>query len=204
MRTMATILPLEAQHDHVSKPEHSLGVPQAAKTNGFARGDWFSEQGPTRNFEPSPLEEDPSPRTILIVDDEPHVRDFVTWTLTQARYGTIEASNTQEARQILQAHSEPLALVICDIRMPGGNGLDFGNHLQAASPGTPILYISGLVDSIVVESLARRDPRIVLTKPFTGPQLLARVGEILGSVSQQSNLAVRPAANGFARRNPKL
>jgi DNA-binding NtrC family response regulator len=198
---MATNLPRDARNGDVSKPSESSLPARPPATNALARGDWLPGQHSARDYAPRPAEDDPCRGTVLIVDDEPHVRDFVNWTLKQAHYGTIEAGSAPEAKQILQAYADPIALVICDIRMPGGNGLDFGSDLQKMRPGTPILYISGLVDSIVVESLARRDPRIVMTKPFTGPQLLARVGEFLDS-PQQTRL--RPAVSTKARRIQKL
>lgn len=121
--------------------------------------------------------------TVLIVEDEPQVRQFVNKVLTRAGYDTIVAGSAKEAADKVQSHPGPVALVVSDIRMPGGSGLDLANDLATIRPGTPVLYISGLVDSIVVESIARQDPLVLLMKPFTAQELLNRVRRMLASTS---------------------
>jgi DNA-binding response OmpR family regulator len=91
--------------------------------------------------------------------------------------------------------------VISDIRMPGGSGLDLAVDLEAARPGQPVLYISGLVDSVVVKGILLSDPRVILTKPFSAEDLLSRVRTILGdppirqapAVGRPSRLKKAPA-----------
>jgi len=123
-------------------------------------------------------------QTILIVEDEPAVRKFVAATLARMGFGIIEAGSTQEALSAMQAFAGNFALVISDIGMPGGSGLDFANEVDSVRPGTPILYMSGMVHSVAVEAILQRDPGLLLMKPFTADDLSKRVSETLGEPSK--------------------
>lgn len=112
---------------------------------------------------------------ILIAEDERPVRRFIRSVLYGAGYATIEAGNGFEAKTLLEFRHEPVLLAICDIRMPGLGGLDLAADLNAASPGVPVLYISGLIDSIAVQGLLLSKPSVILTKPFTAEALIERV-----------------------------
>jgi two-component system cell cycle sensor histidine kinase/response regulator CckA len=122
-----------------------------------------------------------APPAILIVDDRADVRRFIRTTLVKAGYVALEASTTTQASSIMGSYAGEVQLVILDIVIPGGSGLDFANQLDVDRPGTKILYISGFVDSVAVESISRRQPDAILSKPFTGSQLLARVRDLAGS-----------------------
>jgi DNA-binding response OmpR family regulator len=142
-----------------------------------------------------------SPPTCLIVEDEAAIRELMIHILAEAGYDVLAACNAEEAKQAIRAHGEPVALVISDIRMPGGSGLDLAVDLEAARPGQPVLYISGLVDSVVVKGILLSDPRVILTKPFSAEDLLSRVRTILGdppirqapAVGRPSRLKKAPA-----------
>jgi two-component system KDP operon response regulator KdpE len=120
-----------------------------------------------------------APPAILIVDDEPAIRRLIRNTLVRAGYVTLEANSAVQALSVIRSYSGKIQLAILDFVMPGGGGLDLANQLDVDLPGTTILYISGLVHSVAVASLAQQQPRAILTKPFTGAQLLARVRELL-------------------------
>jgi DNA-binding NtrC family response regulator len=124
-------------------------------------------------------------KTILIADDELSVRRFLTRTLAGAGYEVLQAGGAAEAREAIRIHGGSMALLIADIRMPGGNGLDLAVHLEATRPGTPVLFISGLIDSIAVESLLLRDPLAILRKPFTAEEFLGRVRTLLDAAQFQ-------------------
>jgi CheY-like chemotaxis protein len=75
-----------------------------------------------------------SPPTCLIVEDEAAIRELMIHILAEAGYDVLAACNAEEAKQAIRAHGEPVALVISDIRMPGGSGLDLAVDLEAARP----------------------------------------------------------------------
>ena len=114
---------------------------------------------------------------VLVVEDEPAIRRMIDKALSGGGYTVLQASNGLDAETLIEAHTN-IRLVILDIVMPGGNGLDFANYLHTQRPGTEILYISGFADSIAVDSIARRKPMAMLTKPFTPSQLLDRVRKL--------------------------
>src|SRR4051794_35672224 len=104
---------------------------------------------------------------ILIVDDEPSIRKFLRITLARAGFVTLEAENSQEAGTLYRAFEGNISLVIADLIMPGGSGLDFANQLRIDRPGTQVLYISGFIGSVAVESISRTEPNAMLKKPFS-------------------------------------
>jgi DNA-binding response OmpR family regulator len=127
-------------------------------------------------------------KTVAIAEDESSVRQFIAHVLKCAGYRTIEARNAVQAKQLIQEHPESVALMISDIRMPGGNGLDLGVDLQAANLHIPILYISGLIDSVAVQSILLNKPLAILTKPFTAQVLAERVRVLIGSAISSSGI----------------
>jgi DNA-binding NtrC family response regulator len=74
-----------------------------------------------------------------------------------------------------------IALAIIDMVMPGMSGLDLAAELDRLRPGMKILYTSGHVSSVAMESIAQRSPDRVLFKPFDGNELLDRVIQLVGS-----------------------
>jgi len=117
--------------------------------------------------------------TILVVDDEPPVRRFIVRALTRGGYHVIEADGARAAKKFVQFGSDPIRLIVCDIRMPEINGLDFANELAILGLDLPILYVSGLAGSAVVEGIAKSNPQVILVKPFSADELLTRVQHML-------------------------
>ena len=117
--------------------------------------------------------------TVVIAEDDVAVRKFVTRVLTSAGYDAIPTSNGLEALQRIQALEGKVDLIIADIRMPEGNGLDLGADIYASYPGIPVLYISGLTECVAVQAILARTPLLVLPKPFTGDALTERVDILL-------------------------
>jgi DNA-binding NtrC family response regulator len=123
----------------------------------------------------------PQCRAILIVADKLAVRRLIRVALAKAVFPTLEARTAEQAFQILSSRPDEIALVITDLVMPRMGGLDLANEIRALRPAMKILYISGHLASIAAQSMAYTDPRVVLLKPFTGPQIVARVLQLLGT-----------------------
>lgn len=122
-----------------------------------------------------------SGKTILVVDDQAQVRSLIRQTLEPRGAFILEAANGREALAIRKRHQGALALAIVDFLMPGLNGLDLAAQLARDVPGLKILYMSSAIESIAMESLLRQAPEVVLLKPFTLEDLIARVVSVLGS-----------------------
>lgn len=111
---------------------------------------------------------------VLVVDDEKDLRELFVLLLKKAGYETDVASSGNEAFHRIQ-ESRP-NLVISDIRMPEGNGLDLMKKVaQMSPPLLPILFISGYADKSETE--LRQFPNFagLLTKPVAWQSLIQAV-----------------------------
>lgn len=114
--------------------------------------------------------------TVLVVDNEEAVRTVVCHMLERHGYRTIDAAGGAEAEAILVG--EDVDLLLTDVLMPGMSGGELVGRLHSLKPGLRAIYMSGYVGSgSGVQPLGKG--AIILEKPFTAPQLIAAVGEVL-------------------------
>jgi two-component system response regulator PilR (NtrC family) len=81
-----------------------------------------------------------NPQTILIVDDEPDIRQLLDITLNRMGLNTISAANLEEARKALADQSPDLCLT--DMKLPDGNGIGLVEHIQIHHPELPVAMIT--------------------------------------------------------------
>jgi signal transduction histidine kinase/DNA-binding LacI/PurR family transcriptional regulator/ActR/RegA family two-component response regulator len=117
--------------------------------------------------------------TILLVEDDSGVRTTASRFLAGYGYQVLEAVDGNDALRISQEHRGPLDLVITDVVMPGMGGPELVTRLAARRPATPVLYVSGYTDSSAVRDALTDASVALLHKPFTAPDLAARVRELL-------------------------
>ena len=118
-------------------------------------------------------------RTILVVDDDPHIRDVITYALEQAGMTPVEAVNGQKALDIVD--QENPALIILDVNMPEVDGFQFCKEIRKTSE-VPILFLSSRdeeIDRVVGLEIGGDD---YVSKPFSPRELIARVNAILKRV----------------------
>ena len=113
--------------------------------------------------------------TILVVDDDAAVRGLAAQILESRGYDVLVAPNSASAIRTAADHPAAIHLLLTDIMMPNGNGIALAEAFLAARPGTPVLYMSGFETETIelVDGAPRHGP--LLTKPFTGTQLLEQV-----------------------------
>jgi two-component system, OmpR family, response regulator len=118
----------------------------------------------------------PMPRTILIVDDDPHIRQLLSFALAKAGHATLEAEDGEEALAAVAAKAPDL--VVLDINMPKMDGLEVCRRLRAEGE-LPILFLSSRDDEIdrVLGIELGADDYVV--KPFSPREVVARVTAIL-------------------------
>lgn len=116
------------------------------------------------------------PRSILVVDDDPHIRQLLVFALTKAGLQAREAADGEAALDSVAA--DPPDLVVLDINMPKLNGLDVCRRLRAEGD-LPILFLSSRDDEIdrVIGIELGADDYVV--KPFSPREVVARVSAIL-------------------------
>jgi PAS domain S-box-containing protein len=107
------------------------------------------------------------PASILVIDDDPDVRDFIVTTLEEQGYRVRQASDG--ARGLKEAARAAPDLVILDFVMPGLSGSEVANRLLAKRPDQPILFVSGYSETEAVRGVAPDAP--LLAKPFRAEAL---------------------------------
>jgi len=130
-----------------------------------------------------------APATVLVVDDEPELRELLSEYLGRHGFAVQVAADAQAARQLLASQALP-ALAILDVNMPGENGLSLARWMRDAHPGLPFLMLTTAgetVDRIVGLELGADD---YLAKPCELRELLARVRAVL----RRTQLVPAPAA----------
>jgi DNA-binding response OmpR family regulator len=132
--------------------------------------------------------------TVLVVDDEPIVREVVATYLRREGYRTLEAGDGDTARRILEDH--PPSLVVLDVMLPGADGLELCRWIRARSD-LPVIMLTARgeeADRIVGLELGADD---YVTKPFSPRELAARVRTVLRRSSRDVPKAERLAFGGL-------
>jgi DNA-binding response OmpR family regulator len=114
--------------------------------------------------------------TVLVVDDEPIVRDVVVRYLRRDGYRTLEAADGVRARELLEA--DPPSIVVLDLMLPGLDGLQLCRWIRERSD-LPVIMLTARgeeADRIVGLELGADD---YVTKPFSPRELAARVRTVL-------------------------
>lgn len=120
--------------------------------------------------------------TILLVEDEPGVRELTNMVLSRRGYSVLEALNPQDAERLAENHGSEIHLLLTDVVMPGISGRELAKKLTARHPNLRVLYMSGYTYNVIAEDGTLEDGLSFLQKPFT-PQILAqKVRETLDRV----------------------
>jgi PAS domain S-box-containing protein len=122
----------------------------------------------------------PEGRTVLLVEDEENVRRVAARCLERAGYRVLAVGDGEDALR-LAAATPQIDLLLTDVVMPGMSGPRLADHLRAARPELPVLFMSGFSRDLP-ESL-QPAPGSLLQKPFTPEMLAARVAETLAAAA---------------------
>lgn len=114
---------------------------------------------------------------ILVVDDEPSLRQLLLHYLTHQGYAVRGVGSVPEAVEALQERRWDL--VITDLQLPGPSGLELLEHIQAHAQGTRMILMSGHADVPTAAAAIERGIDQLLVKPFSLRDLQARVGSSL-------------------------
>jgi two-component system cell cycle sensor histidine kinase/response regulator CckA len=113
--------------------------------------------------------------TILLVEDDPLVRDFAAKTLTQQGYRAICADDAEVALRLVGELASAPDLLLTDIILPGMNGAALAHELLARFALLPVLYMSGYSDHLMAERGQLPKNVDYLQKPFDATTLAKRV-----------------------------
>jgi two-component system chemotaxis response regulator CheY len=120
---------------------------------------------------------------ILIIEDDPDIRDVLKLQLEQGGHQVIEAKDGEEGIDLMKKGSNLLqvGLIITDIRMPKVNGVEAIDYIKANAPSIPILVITGYPETELAVSLLQKGVKDYLVKPVEKEVLLSKVSAILSS-----------------------
>jgi DNA-binding NtrC family response regulator len=116
--------------------------------------------------------------TVLVVEDEPLVREPIAEYLRDCGYRVLEAGDADEAMHLVET-VESVGVVFSDVRMPGEmDGFGLAKWMQARHPEVPVLLTSGYY---AVPSLSEGPPGDVklIAKPYSQRQVLGRIRDLL-------------------------
>jgi two-component system cell cycle sensor histidine kinase/response regulator CckA len=113
--------------------------------------------------------------TILVVEDEPALRELVVNILQMCGYRVLQAGTGMEALQMWEEHKAEVDLLLTDMVMPGGvSGPQLAQKLQAEDAGLKVIYTSGYSPGMAGKDIALLDGFNFLPKPYP-PQKLAHL-----------------------------
>ncbi len=119
----------------------------------------------------------PGPTTVLVVDDEPAIRESLAYALGRDGFAVLEAGSLRQAR----AQWEQADLIVLDLMLPDGNGIELLSWLRAQSR-LPVIILSSRgdeTDRVVGLELGADD---YVVKPFSPREVVARVRAVLRRV----------------------
>ncbi len=139
----------------------------------------FDSNKPIETSEPEyPLTGDAT-ETILVVEDDPGVREYIVETLQDLKYRVLHAANGELALKMLERDTSHLDLLLTDVVLPGINGRQLAEALQAKRPGLRTLYVTGYSRNAIVHQ-GRLDPGVaMLQKPLTRTSLAQGIRRVL-------------------------
>jgi len=136
--------------------------------------------------EKSPSRVSRGTETILLVEDDPQLRQLSSSVLSHCGYRVLAAATPEEGIAICEANHHEIRLLVTDVVMPRMNGRQLAERIQKVSPKIRVLYISGYTDNAIVH-YGVLDPGLwFLAKPFTLSALVAKVREVLDSAASSA------------------
>ena len=131
----------------------------------------------------------PGEETILVVEDEPSVRNLLSAALETGGYRVFSASDGAEALEFMLSRRERVDVVILDLNLPRLSGLQVREHLRRACPEVRMIIASGHVPPELRQDIEKAGDALIVNKPFS----LATLGQALRRVIETGPQAAVPA-----------
>jgi PAS domain S-box-containing protein len=140
------------------------------------RVDEPAEALPTKK---APLADGAGTETILLVEDEPELRELTRTILASRGYSVVEAINPDQAERLAEKYGAKIHLLLTDVIMPGISGRELAKRLSARQPAMRVLYMSGYTYNVIAQNGTLERGVSFLQKPFTPGVLIEKVREVL-------------------------
>lgn len=135
-----------------------------------------------------PLELPRGTATILVVEDEPAVREITVAILRDLGYRVFEAGDGEEGLRVFGTNVSEINLLVTDVVLPGTiRGRELSERIAAVKPSMKILFMSGYTENSIVHNGRLDDGVHLLSKPFKREQLAKKVAEVLGALDASSD-----------------
>jgi DNA-binding NtrC family response regulator len=112
---------------------------------------------------------------ILVVDDDPAMREMLVCMLECSGYDAVGATDADDALFALQAH--PFAAVVCDLHMPRRDGFSLLRAVPWVRPGTPVVLMTSFGSAETRAEAERAGAGAYLSKPFSSARLLEAIAQ---------------------------
>ena len=116
-------------------------------------------------------------QTLLVVEDEEALREFEVQILGDSGYRVLQAECVAAALRIAAA-TTPIHLLLTDLSLPDGNGIDLAHQFRVLHPQAAILLVSGSLTGMEGNADGP-EPFILMGKPFVIPELLRMIRALL-------------------------
>ncbi len=128
----------------------------------------------------APVELPRGSATILIVEDEPAVREVAVGILSELGYHVLEAGDGEDGLRVFGQHAAAIDLLLTDVVLPGRiRGRDLAERITAMRPEVRVLYMSGYTENSIMHHGRLDDGVQLIGKPFKREQLAQKVAEVL-------------------------
>lgn len=140
--------------------------------------------------------------TILLVEDQEEVRDYVAALLMEYGYEVIPAAGAAEALRVFETRPERIHLLLTDVVMPQISGKELASQLVKIRPDIRVLYMSGYTDDVIVRHGVLDEGAQFIQKPFSPEALARKVRMVLGVQVPAARIVVvddEPGVRSFLR-----
>ena len=129
----------------------------------------------------APVELPRGSATVLVVEDEPAVREIACAILSDLGYRVLEAADGDEALRVFGANVAAIDLLLTDVVLPGRvRGRELSVRVRAIRPNVRVLFMSGYTENSIVHHGRLDDGVQLIGKPFKREELARKVAEVLG------------------------
>lgn len=124
--------------------------------------------------------------TILLVDDDKDLREFLYQHLLHCGHSVLQAGSGTEATERFRHHINDIDILVTDIVMPGLTGDQLAVQLAEKKPGLPVLFISGNAPNQVISVVSLLEGENFLRKPFSLEALEQAITRLLRDSAQSA------------------
>jgi len=118
--------------------------------------------------------------TVLVVEDQDEVRNFVVRALASRGYCVLQATDGSQALALAESHSGVIDVLVTDVVLPGMNGRELADRFRIGRPCTKVIYTSGYPQDLIAHRGVLPDDISYIPKPYTADQIVAKVRETIG------------------------